>query len=177
MSEKIHFKYENIGNMIRILVSLIFESKYDKRDITTYHARFDDESDDYFENIVKKLYPNGCTIGETELQNMTEYLFNLMQRDEKCKDLYAKWDKSHMYSWVYFKPDKTVEYAVVGDHARIVKDKCLEYFRKCENIDARYLQKFILENFEIRSDCSTIEQISKDAPYIAEQININNCFS
>ena len=73
---------------------------------------------------------------------------------------------------VYFRPDNKLVHADHGEHAGIISDICMDYFRDFDRMNADYLKKFIRDNFEIRSDCSTIEKISEDAPFIAELIEL-----
>lgn len=175
-AEKINFSCKSIENLIRILVTIWFEKTKSMRDITIYHERFDKEPDDVFKNFLEKTFPDGCVIGEAEIAKITDYIYDFMQRDGKTKDLYIKYDKQDMYSWVYFKPEKDLRYAPLGDHALIVRNICLDFFHGFDNIDVNYLQRFIAENFEIQSDYTTIEMISKDAPAIAEAIIFNNMY-
>ncbi len=169
-AQTLSFTYKNIGNIVHLLVNLMFEKTHNSRDVTVYHQRFDKEPDDTYEAILEKLFPDGCTIGEQELTAITEHICRFMAVDDVSQDLFIEYDKWHWKSWVYFKPGKRLEYAEFGSHALLVKEICKDFFKGFEKIDAAYLRRFIMENFEIRSDNSTIETISGDAVYIARDI-------
>lgn len=171
MSEKIPFRYESIGNILRLLVNIQFENTYDKRDVTIYHAIFDIKPDDIFEQFITKLYPNGCTVGKTEIENVTTQIYHFLQTDAAACDEYMRYDKRKYGSYVCFIPDKKVYYAAHGNHAGLVHTLCLDYFQDFDKIDVEYLRRFILDNFEIKSDNNTtIQAIAADADYIAELI-------
>ena len=170
MTEKLHFTYQSIGNICRLFVNIQFEKTKSKRDISVLHQRFDKESDDLFEDFACKLFPEGATIGETEINQLVEYVYRFMQTDEECKGLYAEYDKRNYGSYVYFIPDKKVYEAAFGHHTDIVKNICCDFFKGFKDIDIDYLKKFILENFEIASDFTTVERVANDARFIKECI-------
>ena len=172
MTEQLNFTYTDIGAMLRILVSIRFEMRHEKRDVVVFHECFDRKHDSCFEDAAAKLFPNSCTLGEKEIDKITDYIYDFMQHNNDCKSEYVKYDKSHDKSWVYFRPDNKLIHAGQGEHAGIISDICMDYFRDFDRINADYLKKFIRDNFEIRSDCSTIEKISEDAPFIAELIEL-----
>lgn len=168
----LHFSYESIGNFVRLLITIRFENIYNPRDITVFHQRFRDEPDELFEKFLIELYPNGCTVGENEINNLTSHIHSFLQKDETAKDLYATYDKRKYESYVYFKPDKAVHYAEFGNHSNLVTQICCDYFKDFapDEIKLDYLKKFILENFEIKSDNTTVERVSNDAAYICREI-------
>lgn len=118
MSHKtVSFKYESIGNLCRLLVDIMIEKSRDIREITVYHERFRNEPDDVYEELLTELYPDGCTIGENEMNVLIEHIRYFMMHDEKSQDLFIAYDMRHMTSYVYFKIDKKLLFAPFGDHA------------------------------------------------------------
>lgn len=170
MSEKLYFKYQSIGNIVRLLITIQFEKIKIKRDIYVFHKRFDTEKDDVFEDFLLELYPNGVTIGENEINQLVERVSNFLSKDSKSQHWYVKWDKEHITSYVYFKIDNKVYPAHYLSHFGIVKDICCDYFKGFDNIDVNYLRQFILENFEIASDFTSPVSVAQDAEYIARCI-------
>lgn len=47
MTEKLHFKYQSIGNIVRLLITIQFEKTKTNRDIFVYHKRLDKEKDEF----------------------------------------------------------------------------------------------------------------------------------
>lgn len=176
MKETLHFSYKSIGNFVRLLVEIKFENTKSVRDISVFHARFDGEKDEVFEDFLIKLYPNGATIGEQEINKLVEYIANFMSKEKHSKDLYVEYDKKNFNSYVYFKIDNEVYYAEFCSHAKLVTDICCDYFKGFDHIDLDYLKMFIIENFEIKSDNTTLEMISNQADYIARKIICKHLF-
>lgn len=174
MAEKLYFKYQSIGNIVRLLVTIQFEKIKTDRDIFVYHKRLDREKDEFFEDILLELYPNGVTIGENEINQLIRYVENFLSKDKEARSWYTKWDKKHITSYVYFKIDDKVYPAYHLSHFGIVKDICCDYFKRFETIDIDYLQRFILENFEIASDFTSPASVANDAEYIARCIYWRN---
>jgi len=170
--ETLHFQYESIGNLVRLLVTIQFENNESERDVFVFHERFRNEPDELFEKFLTDLYPSGGTVGEDKINGLVSYIRDFIQKDDASRDYYVKYDK-HLYnSYVYFKPDKTVQYVEFGGHANCVTQICCDFFKDFSknDLDLDYLRRFILDNFEIKSDNTTIERVSEDAPYIAREI-------
>lgn len=170
----LHFQYKSIGNLVRLLTSIKFEKYESERDVIVFHERFRDEPDELFEKFLTDLYPDGCTIRENEINNLTSYIRTFMQKDDTARDYYAQYDKSVCGSYVYFKPDKTVYPVEFGGHANCITQICCDFFKDFSknDLDLDYLRRFILDNFEIKSDNTTVERVSDDADYIAREIFI-----
>ena len=77
-------------------------------------------------------------------------------------------------NWVHFKIDNVVYPCEFAQHSSTVTEICVDYFKDFEQVDLDYLNKFILENFEIRSDNTTIQQIAQNARYIGLEIMRHN---
>lgn len=101
---------------------------------------------------------------------MVEFTANFLSKDKESKHLYVEWDKSHINSYVYFKIDDKVYPAYYLSHFSIVKDICCDYFKGFDKVDIDYLQRFIIENFEIASDFTSPASVAQDARYIADCI-------
>lgn len=170
---EIGFKYKSIGNFCRLLATIQYEKSHTPREITVFHQRFDrDECDELIEQFLVELFPNGATIGENELIKLNSYIENFMLKDKETQDLFVNYDKKQYCSYVYFIPDNVVYKCGFAEHAKTVNQICCDYFKGfSENeIDPQYIERFIKDNFEIKSDNSTIEQIAKDYMYISRCI-------
>ena len=60
------------------------------RDVYVFHKRFLYEPDETFEEFLETLYPEGCTIGKDEIEQLVDYVYNVLQKDEQAKDFYLK---------------------------------------------------------------------------------------
>ena len=175
--EQVSFTYRSIGNFCRLLATIQYEKSHSPREITVFHQRFDrDECDKLMEQFLEELFPNGATIGENELTQLVSYIERFMSKDRETQDLFVRYDKANYPYYVYFIPDNIVYKCEYAQHAITVRDICYEYFKGFseEEIDCDYIKKFIKENFEIRSDNSTVEQIANDNAYIARCIILRN---
>ena len=177
MSKKISFTYKSIGNLCHLLLNIQYEKTHSPREITVFHQRFDnDKTDNLIEEILIKLFPNGVTIGEKEIIQLTSYIENFMLQDKATQDLFVKYDKRCYPHYVYFKPDNIVYECGFAEHSEKVRNICCDFFKGFtnEDLNCEYIKTFIKENFEIKSDNSTIEQIANDNAYIMSCINIQN---
>lgn len=174
MNKALHFTYESIGNITKLFTSIRFEKLKSQREVAVFHQRFDNEDDSFFEEILKKLFPEGKTITPEDIDLVVEYISSFMDRDERCKELYAEYDKFYYKSYVYFKIDKKVYPAEFGNHMKIVELILMDYFKGFNDVSAEYLKKFVRENFEISSDNTTLERAANDAGYLQGIIAFNN---
>lgn len=176
MTEKLYFSYKSIGNYIKLLATIKFENTHNAEDITIWHERFDnDESDDLFESFLEKLFPEGKTIDVEDIEAVMNYAEHFLETDIESRKMRADYRKFKYGSYVYFKPDIDVIYADAGTHADIVQRICIDYFKDFDDdycISPEMVKKFILSNFEIKSDNSTLERIANDCEYIATCISL-----
>ena len=171
MAKKLHFKYQSIGNLCRLLATIQFEKMASKRDISIWHQRFDrEECDALFEKFLGDIYPEGANIGEKEINNLVSYAEHFLEKDKEAQNIAVQCDKFKNSYWVYFKIDNKVFPCDFCQHSKTITQICKDYFKGFEHIDLEELQKFIIENFEIKSKNSTVESIAKDAQYIALEI-------
>lgn len=177
MKEQLHFTYKSIGNFCKLLATILYEKSHTPREITIFHQRFDDEKgDEMMEQFLMELFPNGANVSEKEIETLVAYIEKFMLKDKETQDLFVKYDKAHYSSYVYFKPDNKVYECDFAQHSKTVKEICCDFFKGFtkDELDPQYLKKFITENFEIRSDNSTIEQIANDCDYITRCIVYQN---
>lgn len=177
MKETVHFSYKSIGNFCRLLVTILYEKSHTPREISVFHQRFNrNECDELIEQFLYELFPNGATIDEKELIQLVSYIERFMTKDKETQDLFVSYDKAHYRYYVYFKPDNIVYECNFAQHATTIRDICIDYFKgfTLDELDPKYVRKFIIENFEIKSNNSTIEQIANDNNYIIRCIAINN---
>ena len=173
-TEVLHFSYQSIGNICKLLVTILFEKQKTEREISVFHQRFDSyKADELFEQFLTELYPEGVTVGEQEINRLVEYVAHFMEKDERCKDLFVEYDKAICDSYVYFIPDKIVIPAPMGSHCEIVQNLCIDYFKGFKTIEFDYLKKFLRENFEIKSRFTDIDTVVADARRIKSMID---CF-
>lgn len=168
---KLHFTYQSIGNLCRLLATIQFEKEASSRDISIWHQRFDrEECDALFEKFLSDIYPEGATIGKEEINNLVSYAERFLDNDKEAQQIAVEYDKLSNPYWVYFKIDNKVYPCDFCRHSETITQICAEYFKGFEEIDLSYLQKFIIENFEIKSRNSTVKSIANDARYIALKI-------
>lgn len=165
------------GHLLQTLIAIRFESVYPIRDITVFHKRFNNEPDATFVKFAAIACPDEIAPDAKTIAKLTEYIRKYMQNDPLSTELYIEYDKQSLYSWVYCKPLKEIRSAGIGEHEKIIIDMCTRYFKGVRTIDRNYLKRFILQNFEIQSDYSSLNIICKDINYIADTIETNNIFS
>ena len=175
MTEKLNFSYKSVGNFIKLLSTINFENTHNSEDIVIWHERFDnDKADDLFESFLEKLFPKGKTIDIEDVETVTKYAEHFLETDIEAHRMRANYRKFTYSSYIYFKPDINVIYAEFGKHTQIVKDICIDYFKDFDDsyISKEMVKKFILNNFEVKSDNTTLEKIANDCNYLANCINL-----
>ena len=95
-----------------------------------------------------------------------------MDRDKETRKIRNKYIKFDNPYWVYFKINDVVTPCRFGDHAKVIQDILLDYFKDFD-LDDFYLKRFIMSNFEIKSDNSDIEKIANDSKWITKRIRLN----
>ena len=173
MTETLSFTYKSIGNFCRLLITILYEKSHTPREIAIFHQRFDkSESDELFESFLADIWPEGTTLGEEELNTLLAYIERFMAKDKETQDLFVKYDKGHYPYYVYFKPDNVIHECKFAQHATRVKEICCDFFKGFseEEILKVNMKQFIIDNFEISSDNSTIDQIANDCDFITRSI-------
>lgn len=176
MTETIHFKYKSVENFVRLLVTIQYEKTHNAREIHLFHRRFDKENDDIFYQFLIELFPEGGNIGEEELKALVKHIEHFLDTDEEAKDISVEWDMQHQSSYVFFKIDKKVYNCSYASHQQTVKNICVDYFKGFDphELSVEMVEKFITENFVVKSDFSTAETIARDARYIRDCIIFND---
>ena len=178
MTEQFHFRYKSIGNFSKLLATILYEKSHSDMEIGIWHERFDnDESDDLFESFLVELFPDGKTLQPEDIEVLMNYAERFLKKDKQAQDIRNLHIKAHNHYWVYFKPDNIVHPCEYAKHTDKIREICADFFKDFGDIDLDYLQKFILENFEINSDNSTVQSIASDARFIALYIMLKKCES
>ena len=174
MTEQLHFRYKSIGNFSKLLATILYEKSHSDMEIGIWHERFDnDESDELFESFLVEMFPEGKTLEEKDIEALMNRAHRFLQKDKQAQDIRNIYIKARNTYWVYFKPDNIVYPCKFANHSKKIGEICADFFKDFEEeIDIEYLRKFILENFEIRSDNSTIQHIARDARFIALDMQI-----
>lgn len=172
MGEVLHFSYRSIGNMAKLLATICFEKTASPRAITIWHQRFDnEESDELFERFCEECFPNGKTLDIPDIELIAEHAGEFLTKDPEALEYAIAYDKRAFSSWVYFKPDNKLVEVQFGYHTSTVRDFLEDYFKDFDEVDGDYLERFILKNFEIKSDNLTLEMIARDCKRYAFLIN------
>ena len=171
----VNFSYKSIGNFVKLLATIRYENTHQGHDIAVWHECFDDDSkDDLFERFLVELFPQGKTIQPEDINAVIHKAERFIETDEECQNIRNKYTKLEYPYWVYFKPDNKVYPCEFAEHAKVVTQICKEFFAGFDDIDENYIKNFIRNNFEIRSDNSTVERIARDADFVARSILLSN---
>lgn len=171
MSEKLAFTYDSIGSMVRLLTTIQYENSHTPAEIELYHAVFDGK-DELFESFLEKLFEPGTSIDIEHVQQLVKHCEYYLETNEEAIDIKCKIDRRRYNSYVYFKPYNKVYPCGYTEHSGTVTNICKEYFKGADDIDADKLQRFILNNFEINSDKTSVAQVAeiKNVYWIAREI-------
>lgn len=168
MERTVNFSYKSIGNFVKLLSTIRYEKEGDPRGIAIWEERFEgEEGDNLFEGFLRELFPNGKTIEVEDIDLVVNRALRFLEKDMGAKRIRNRYKKMDNTYWVYFKPDEEVYPCGYAKHEETVRNICCDFFKGFEDLDPGYLKRFILENFTIKSDNSTIERIAADAQYIA----------
>ena len=173
MTKQINFTYKSIGNFSKLLSTILYEKEHTAKEITLWHLRFDgEETDDLFEKFLYELFPNGGTLNVEEIKLLTKHAEKFLFKDPIAKQQRVEYEKREYTLWVYFKIDQTVIPCEFAQHQETIRKICIDYFKDFEinDITPDYIKKFIIDNFEIRSDNLTVERIANDSLYIFHSI-------
>lgn len=175
MTEYVNFTYKSIGNFVKLLATIKYEKTHNANEISVWHERFDnDESDELFESFLGELFPTGKTLEPEDIELVMNYADRFLEKDKQAQEIRNGYIKAKNYYWVYFKIDNIVYPCDYAKHAAKITEICMDYFKGVYDIDIDYLKKFIIDNFEIKSDNSTIQTIANDARFISMEIILSN---
>ena len=172
MTKTLHFSYRSPENFVRLLCNIVYEKEHSPREIAIYHERFDDESDEFFANMLKMLFPEGGTIGEKEIHRCVVWIDDFLSWDEQTKDIKVRYDMVDYESYVYFDIDKKVYPCDHTSHSMMVKNICVDYFKGFDESDItpEKVADFIRSHFVVKSRFSTAGSIANDSAYICRCI-------
>ena len=167
--EKLHFEYKSIGNIVKLLCTISFEkSTEDAELVSLWHKIFDgDIGDQLFEKFLEEIFPNGCTIKEQEIAQVTQKAEAYLKSEHTRISEETNYIKSHNDSWVYFIPTDTVYLCAMGEHTDRVVDCLWQFFgADVKDLTEKEASDFIRKAFEIRSDNTTVQRILRDIEFI-----------
>lgn len=167
--EKLNFTYDSPANMVRLLITILFEK--DEQALRNYgyayHKIFDTHAGEkIFSQFMTEIMPDGGTIDEPQLKAILEKVIHHLETDEYALETQADYDKLRYDSYVYFKPYHKVYPCGFLGHFETVQDILTEYFRGIESYDIDKFKKFISDNFEIKSENTKISNIIANASFI-----------
>lgn len=173
MTESIAFTYKSVGNLMKLLCTINVENSEEPQEIAIWHEVFDpDDMDQVFEKFLTELYPDGKTIQPEDVPAVVFKAWKYIDSTDNGRSVRNKYTKLNNPYWVYFKPDDKVYPCKFAGHSDLVRDICYEYFKGFDDVDEDYLRRFIITNFEIHSDNSTVETIAKDSYSIKRYITL-----
>lgn len=171
--EQLHFTIQSPENMVRLLVTVLFQK--DEKELKKHGYIWSmlldtDAGEEKFKQFMEEVLPNGGTIDLPELSLIKAKAIHYLETDPEALEMQADLDKVHYHSWVYFKPYHKVYPVGFAEHSEKVHELLAEYFDSIEDYDIDKFKRFIRENFEIRSDCTSLECIVADAENIHRYI-------
>lgn len=173
-AEPLHFKVESPANFVKLVCTILFERKEELLEDygSTWHDVFDgDAGDQHFQRFMEDLFPNGCTIGESELNLITNRAVHFLKTDAVCLDIKANHDKARFTYWVYFAPEHKVYACSFARHEETIIEILTAFFGKSiAGYSLDTLKRFILRSFEIRSDNSSVRSIAEDVDFIQRAV-------
>ena len=162
-TERLHFMVESPANFVRLACTILFEKREAMSEwAATWHDVFDcANGEQLFLQFMEELFPDGCTIGEKELKQITDRAVRYLQTETRCLDLKAGHDKSRFTYWVSFIPEHKVYGCEFARHEETIIEILTAFFGKSiAGYSLDTLKHFILRSFEIRSDNSSVRSIA-----------------
>ena len=92
-AERLHFKVESPANFVKLVCTILFERKEELLEDygSTWHDVFDgDAGDQHFQRFMEDLFPNGCTIGESELNLITNRAVHFLKTDAAADNIQSR---------------------------------------------------------------------------------------
>nr|DAK79786.1 MAG TPA: hypothetical protein [Caudoviricetes sp.] len=172
-TERLHFMVESPANFVRLACTILFEKKEAMAEwAATWHDVFDcANGEQLFLQFMEELFPDGCTIGEKELKQITDRAVRYLQTETRCLDLKAGHDKSRFTYWVSFTPEHKVYGCEFARHEETIIEILTAFFGKSiAGYSLDTLKRFILRSFEIRSDNSSVRSIAEDVDFIQRAV-------
>ena len=173
MTERLHFRVESPANFVRLGCTILFEKRKIMAEwATTWHDVFDcTNGEQLFLQFMEELFPDGCTIGEKELNQITDRAIRYLQTETRCRDMKADHDKSRFTYWVSFIPEHKVYECEFARHEETIIEILTTFFGKSiAGYSLDTLKRFILRSFEIHSDNSSVRSIAEDVDFIQRAV-------
>lgn len=171
--EQLHFKVKSPANFVKLACTILFERSEKLIELGYVWREVFNETDgeQLFQNFMEELFPEGCTIGEKELIQITNKAIRFLETDISCLDIKANHDKTRFTYYVYFAPTHKVFECGFAQHEDTVIKILKDFFGKSiVDYDTEKLKRFIINSFEIRSDNTTVSSIAKDADFIQRSV-------
>lgn len=171
--EQLHFKVESPANFVKLACTILFEKGEKLKELGyVWREVFNgSKGEQLFQNFMEELFPEGCTIGESELVQITNKAIRFLETDISCLDIKANYDKTRFSYYVYFAPMHKVFECGFAQHEDTVIRILQDFFGKSIiDYDTEKLKRFITNSFEIRSDNTTVSSIVKDVDYIQRSV-------
>lgn len=171
--KKLHFRVESPANFVNLACTILFERSEKLKELGYVWREVygGSEGDLFFQRFMEELFPEGCTIGEQELIQLTNKAVRFLETDVSCLDIKANYDKTRFGYYVYFAPMHKVFECGFCQHEDTVIKILADFFGKSIiDYDTEKLRRFITNSFEIRSDNSTVSSIANDADFIQRSV-------
>lgn len=172
-TESLHFQIESPKNMVRLLVTILFQQDTDlfkKHGHVWAHLLDTEDGEEKFQQFMEEVLPEGGTIDIPELEAIKAKAIHYLETDEQALELQANYDKFVLDSWVYFKPYHKVYGVGFAEHNAKVREILADFFDEIDDYDMDKFKRFIRENFEIGSINTTLDNIIADAENIHRYI-------
>jgi hypothetical protein len=172
-TESLHFQIESPKNMVRLLVTILFQQDTDlfkKHGHVWVHLLDTEDGEEKFQQFMEEVLPEGGTIDIPELEAIKAKAIHYLETDEQALELQADYDKFVLDSWVYFKPYHKVYGVGFAEHNEKVREILADFFDEIDDYDIDKFKRFIRENFEIGSVNTTLDNIIADAENIHRYI-------
>ena len=171
--EQLHFMVESPANFVRLACTILFEKKKQWPNGLPHGMTCSivPMANSFFFSSWKNFFPDGCTIGEKELNRITDRAVRYLQTETRCLDLKAGHDKSRFTYWVSFIPEHKVYGCEFARHEETIIEILTAFFGKSiAGYSLDTLKHFILRSFEIRSDNSSVRSIAEDVDFIQRAV-------
>ena len=156
-TERLHFMVESPANFVRLACTILFEKREAMSEwAATWHDVFDcANGEQLFLQFMEELFPDGCTIGEKELKQITDRAVRYLQTETRCLDLKA----GQVYGCEFARHEETIIEILTAFFGKSIAGYSLDT-----------LKHFILRSFEIRSDNSSVRSIAEDVDFIQRAV-------
>lgn len=171
--EHLHFKVESMANFAKLCCTILFEKSDKLKELGfVWHKMFDGcKGDQLFQGFMEELFPDGCTIGERELTQITNKAIRFLETDISCLEVKADNDRKRFTYYVYFAPMHKVFKCGFAEHEETVIRILTDFFGKSiADYEVDKLKRFVINSFEIHSDNTSISSIINDLEYIQRTV-------